>query len=244
MNVLMTAAATAFVATFGVASHAQVVQNFEAGSPSVAPNTFFTHDGSGFLGPGADFVAEGFPAGDVVSSPTLFAGAGGGAAGGATATAEILATGGVGGSQAASLTLTNDGSPDFTFGGVQALLGPVAEPTDFIATADVLAPLGVALQIRVESPFTDSNNGFFLDFVGTGQFETVGGEVSTFAEIGAFDAAVNAQIVIATPIGGAIPVGSSQIIVDNLSFTPVPEPASLALLGLGGLALAGRRRRA
>ena len=43
------------------------------------------------------------------------------------------------------------------------------------------------------------------------------------------------------PIDGGNPAG--QVLIDDLSLEVIPEPASLALLGLGGLAMLGRRSR-
>lgn len=42
---------------------------------------------------------------------------------------------------------------------------------------------------------------------------------------------------------GAVAGSFAQLTIDNVSVSPVPEPASLALLGLGGLCLATRRGR-
>ena len=239
----MLAVAIAF--GFGTFSQAQTVfQDFESGT--VMPLTdFFVHDGSGFLGPGDDLNDEGLP------GSTAFAGAGGGSAGSASASFGLTATGGVGGSQAAQITLFNDGTTGFAFAGVQEFIGPVAVPTDFTVFADVLAPAGVPLSIRFESPFTSTNNGFELNFVGTGAFQTVGGEIGvdlTAIPGGTFDPTGNANLLIATQIGGNIAVTADpfDVIIDNFSFAPttaVPEPGSCALLAALLPMIAFRRRK-
>lgn len=54
-----------------------------------------------------------------------------------------------------------------------------------------------------------------------------------------------ARIVYAIQSFGTAPLGNGTVYVDDMSFTVVPEPTTLTLLGLGGLALiAARRQRA
>ena len=242
----MLAVAIAF--GFGSFSEAEIIfQDFESGV--VMPATdFFIHNGSGFLGPGDDLTAEG------LSGSTAFAGAGGGSAGSASATFGLSATGGVGGSQAAQITFFNDGTTNFAFGGVQEFIGPVAVPTDFSVFADVLAPAGVPLSIRFESPFTSTNNGFALNFVGTGAFQTVGGVIGTDLTAipgGTFDPNGGANLLIASPVNTNIAVTAApfDVFIDNFSFAPtpptaaVPEPGSCALLAALLPLIALRRRK-
>ncbi|HEX5222889.1 MAG TPA: PEP-CTERM sorting domain-containing protein [Verrucomicrobiae bacterium] len=54
-----------------------------------------------------------------------------------------------------------------------------------------------------------------------------------------------ARVVYAIQSFSTNPLGNGNVFVDDMSFTVVPEPSSMALLGLGGLALvASRRKRA
>ena len=147
------------------------------------------------------------------------------------------------------ISLFNDGTTGFSFAGVQQEIGAVANPTNFSVFADVLAPAGVALSIRFESPFTSTNNGFELNFVGTGAFQTVGGVIGTDLVAipgGSFDPNGISNLLIATPIGGSIPAtgGEFDVIIDNFSFSPtaIPEPGSFALLA-GLLPMIALRRR-
>ena len=235
--------AVAIAFSFGTFSDAQtIVQDFESGNV-MAPTQFFVHDGSGFSQSFDDLVPEGLP------DSTTFSGAGGGSAGSATASLGLSATGGVNGSQAAVLTLFNDGTTGFAFGGLQQFIGPVANPTNFSVFADVLAPAGAALSLRFESPFTSTNNGFELNFVGTGSYQTVGGVLGTDLTAiagGTFDPTAGSNLLVATQIGGSTPaIGEFDIFVDNFTFRPtsVPEPGSVALLAGLLPMIAFRRRR-
>lgn len=250
----ITAAAFTFSIALGLGavSHAQTIfQDFEGGTVMPA-TTFFAHPGGVAVGGGP---LSGFDNlnNEGISGVAGFAGALGGDQGATIASLGLSATGGVGGSQAALLTLTNNTSTIFAFGGISQDIGfPISNPTGFIASVDVLAPAGFQLALRVESAFGAVNNGFTLDFVGTGSYETISGIVGTDLvanATGAFDFAdPNPAIIVATRTGGTIPFGVNQeVFIDNLSLTPVaaavPEPdALLALIGLGGIFATGRRR--
>ena len=51
-----------------------------------------------------------------------------------------------------------------------------------------------------------------------------------------------AMAVYNTPAGGQTRISSTAVVVTGAAITLVPTPGSLALLGLGGLAAARRRR--
>ena len=252
MNLLFTmrtAALLPLVVALGLStpcSAQSLVETFEGGTV-LPPTTFFTHDGSAFSQNPLDVLdSEGLP------NVGAFAGAGGGSVGSAVTSFGLSATGGVGGSQAAQLTFTNEATNFFAFGGVVLPIGAVANPTNFTASVDVLAPVGFPLSLRVESPFNNGQNfGFELNFVGTGQFETISGVVGTdLTPIpgGPFDASSSfATILVANQIGANLAVGTDQeVFIDNFSFAPtqsVPEPGALAFLMIaGGLLAVGRRR--
>lgn len=236
--------AVSIVLGFGAVSHAQsIIQDFEGGNAMLG-TTFFTHDGSASSVGFDNLTPEGLP------GVTAFAGSGGGSQGSADATFGLSATGGVGGSQAAELILFRDMATDFAFAGVAQPIGfAIAVPTNFIASVDVLAPAGLPLSLRVESSFGPTNNGFSLNFVGTGSYQTVSGIVGTDLvanAAGAFDVTdTNTSILVASPIGGNVPVGvDQQIFIDNFSFSPIaiPEPSALVVLMSLGTIVAVRRR--
>lgn len=52
-----------------------------------------------------------------------------------------------------------------------------------------------------------------------------------------------ARVVYAVQSFSTAPLGDGKVFVDNMSFSVVPEPSSIALLGLGGLVLLAARRK-
>jgi len=113
-----------------------------------------------------------------------------------------------------------------------------------------LAPVGYPLSLRIESPFGPTNNGFELNFVGTGAYQTISGVIGTdLTPIagGTFDTNAIANILVASTFD-SIPFGANQeVFIDNFSVAPtsaaIPEPGSVAVLITMGSIFAVRRRR-
>jgi hypothetical protein len=122
----------------------------------------------------------------------------------------------------------------YLFGG----LSPSAEPTSASIYQTGRVPLGtVSLFVDVNewNGFGVSLGGQTLNLVPIQTFSTYtryGADVSVFG-------GVTAQLAFTAP-PTSFPNG---VLLDNIQFStqPIPEPASLALLGLGTLALASRR---
>jgi hypothetical protein len=105
------------------------------------------------------------------------------------------------------------------------------------------SPLSLGVEVRIEW----RNSGSNTEISRTPNATPIPGAV--YSQFG-FNAIVPAgadvaRVVYAIQSFSTSPLGNGNVFVDDMSFSVVPEPSSIALLGLGGLALlAVRRQRA
>ena len=144
--------------------------------------------------------------------------------------------------------LGNDGGGNLTFnlsGGVAQFDGPVGigrdEATTLVTISGGEFNVGGALSFDVPGGANGVRPGFgTLDFTvgSTGSLTVEGADASTFqAFVASNDITFDGAVVAAADF-------NTVFSVDGNTLSVVPEPASLALVGLGALAMAGRRRRA
>lgn len=121
--------------------------------------------------------------------------------------------------------------------------------SDYEMFARVSAPVGVVYAISLQ--LGSSSNRVSLEGVGTGQYELIGGSLDTFSENDDFfvnflaDPTQDLRLRVNTTGNAADNntwTSGVTLLVDDITLSQIPEPGSLALAGLGGLLLLGRRR--
>lgn len=155
---------------------------------------------------------------------------------------------------AGTLTLETEGSNSFarlTQSGAGASLTKFANLGAGLVNPGDPISVSIDLRLDVEAGGVGAVE-FFTELSGGGTSSTLLA-INEIADIPSFqtftfdtiagDPAGGGVTVQVVAIGGGAPGSSSVLDFDNASVTVIPEPASLALLGLGGIAMLGRRRR-
>jgi hypothetical protein len=145
------------------------------------------------------------------------------------------------GAQSLQLSINNTIN---TFAGAFQDVGGLAPGMSFSLGgwhATTSSPLSLGVEVRIEWRNSISNT----EISRTPNATPIPG--ATYAQFG-FDGLVpagadTARIVYAIQSFSTNPLGNGTVYVDDMSFTVVPEPSSIALLSVGGLALLGFRRR-
>lgn len=158
---------------------------------------------------------------------------------------------------AGTIMITNDASTG-SFAADITTTGPIQNPLLKAFELGGPVPEGTEFNISFDAKGSTADGGVvFAEFFseaasGTSKAEILGGaplgltdsyQTFNFMATAGNDTTRGVTLQIAAITGGA-PNSFSSVQIDNLSVEVVPEPGSLALLGIGGLAMLRRRRHA
>ena len=142
-----------------------------------------------------------------------------------------------------SLGLTISSTPNTFAGAFQDVVGLSAGTPVNVSgwNASTSDPLSLVVEVRIEWRNSVSNT----EITRTGNLNPI--PTATYTQFG-FNANVpagadTARVVYAIQSFTTAPLGNGTVYMDDISLTIVPEPGSITLLGLGGLALVTMRRR-
>lgn len=141
------------------------------------------------------------------------------------------------------LSIRNDGTPGGFSGVFQRVIGTGGKDYTFSfdAKSNSGVPFAIGAEFRLE--FLDGSDGV----IGATPNTTIGGSLTGAYQTFSLTATAPVGTVKVAPVIAVETFSASgaagDLFVDNASLTAVPEPASVALMALGGLAMIGRRRR-